>query len=172
VADVNRSVRVRRYEIQAEGYLELGVPEEALRTLARLGQEAGLGAHALYLQGEALRSLERYEEALAPLGQAATLSPQSVHLWLAIGWCRKRTGRIDLAIEAMERAVAIDAEDALNHYNLACYLSLNGQKDRALAHLARALKIDPGYRNLVDDERDFDPLRSDPDFRALTSIIV
>jgi len=25
---------------------------------------------------------------------------------------------------------------------------------------------------MVGDERDFDPLRSDPDFRALTSVIV
>jgi hypothetical protein len=25
---------------------------------------------------------------------------------------------------------------------------------------------------LVDDERDFDPIRADPDFQALTSIIV
>lgn len=172
MAEGNRPVRTRRYEIQVEGYLELGMAEQALRTLARLGQEASLGPHALYLQGEALRTLERYDEALAPLGQAAALSPKSVHLWLAIGWCRKRTGQIDLAIEALERAVQIGPDDALNHYNLACYLSLNGQKERALAHLAQALKIDPSYRHLVDDEPDFDPLRSDPDFRALTSIIV
>ena len=35
-----------------------------------------------------------------------------------------------------------------------------------------ALRIDPRYRTMIDDESDFDPLRTDPDFLALTSIIV
>lgn len=148
------------------------MPEHALDVIDRIGRPSDFTSHALYLKGEALRTLERYADALTPLNQAVLLSPRDVHLWLAIGWCRKRTGRMDLAIEALERAVDIDGADALNHYNLACYLSLMGDKERALAHLSTALKIDPDYRALVDDEPDFDPLRSDPDFRALTSIIV
>lgn len=172
MVEAKKRIRMRRYEAQAEGYLELGMPEHALERLARLGPSARFSPHALYLQGEALRTLERYEEALAPLSQAALMDAENVHVWLAIGWCRKRTGRVDLAIEAMERAVEIDAGEALHHYNLACYLSLTGEKERALAHLGRALKIDPGYRALVESEPDFDPLRSDPDFRALTGIIV
>jgi tetratricopeptide (TPR) repeat protein len=148
------------------------MPEHALAVLARIGRPSNFTSHALYLKGEALRTLERYVEALTPLNQAVLLSPDDVHLWLAIGWCRKRTGRMDLAIEALERAVEIDGSNALNHYNLACYLSLTGEKERALSHLAMALKIEPDYRALVDDEPDFDPLRNDPDFRALTSLIL
>lgn len=170
--EAKKRIRMRRYEAQAEGYLELGMPEHALERLARLGRSARFSPHGLYLQGEALRSLERHEEALTPLSQAALMAPENVHIWLAIGWCRKRTGRLDLAIEAMERAVEIDPGEALHHYNLACYLSLMGRKRGALVHLARALKIDPSYRALAPGEPDFDPLRSDPDFRALTSIVV
>ena len=165
-------IRTKRYETQAEGYLELGMPQHALNVLARLEGPEAFGAHALYLRGEALRTMERYWEALVPLGQSVLVTPDNVHAWLAIGWCQKRTDRIDLAIDAIEHALNIDPSEALIHYNLACYLSLVGDKTRALRHLSEALTIDSDYRMLIDDEPDFDPLRSDPDFLALTSIIV
>ena len=170
--DPRDRIRARRYETEAEGYLEFGMPQHALDVMGRLGAGADAGARALYLKGEALRSLQRYCEALASLGQSALAAPHNVHVWLAIGWCRKRTGRLDLAIEALERAVEIEPGEALHHYNLACYLSLAEKKESALSHLGRALRIDPQYRILVDDEPDFDPLRTDPDFLALTSVIV
>ena len=71
-----------------------------------------------------------------------------------------------------EEAVVVEPTEAITHYNLACYLSLAGEKARSLAHLAEALVLDPTYRALVDDEPDFDPIRSDAQFQAITSIIV
>jgi hypothetical protein len=53
------------------------------------------------------------------------------------------------------------------HYNLACYLSLAGQRRGALRSLTDALALDPTFGKLVDDESDFDSLRSDPEFQAL-----
>lgn len=166
------SIRLRQAEQEAEGYLELGMPDHALRALDRLAEEGDSSAHALYLRGEALRTLHRYREAIGPLRKAVRAEPDEIHLWLALGWCYKRTSRIDLAIDALEQALEVDPSEALVHYNLACYLSLAGDKDRALDHLSRALTIDSDYRRLVHDEPDFDPIRSDPDFQALTSIIV
>ncbi|MHC4180160.1 MAG: TPR end-of-group domain-containing protein [Planctomycetota bacterium] len=161
--------RIRETKIQraAEGYLELGMPQHALDTLARLGDPSGFDGHALYLWGEALRGMERYHEALVPLMQAAQLAPQDIHVWFALAWCYKRTGRIDLAISSLERVLAVEPSEALVHYNLACYWSLAGNKDRALEFLSQALEIDPDYRRLIDDEPDFDPIRCDPQFQTL-----
>ena len=165
-------VQTRRYETQAEGYLELGMPRQALDALSRLGDRGEFGAHALYLRGEAYRTLELYADALKPLGESVLTDRGNVHAWLALAWCQKRTGRVDLAIESIEHALDVSPHEVLLHYNLACYLSLVGDKPRALRHLSRSLKIDPRYRKLIDDEPDFDPLRSDPGFLALTGIIV
>lgn len=161
--------RIRETKIQraAEGYLELGMPQHALDTLARLDDPAGSDGHPLYLRGEALRAMERYGEALVPLIQAARLEPENLHVWFALGWCYKRTGQITLAIRALERVVAAEPGEALGHYNLACYWSLAGNKRRALEYLAQALEIDPDYRRLIDDEPDFAPIRSDPQFQAI-----
>ncbi len=165
-------VRLRQVEREAEGYLELGMAHHALEALRRVGAAAHLSPHALYLRGEALRELEKHREALGPLRRAAKADPDNVHVWLALGWCHKRTDRIDLAVRALERALEVDPSEGLIHYNLACYLSLAGDRKRALVHLCRAVSINTRYRLLAHEEPDFDPIRSDPGFQELTSIIV
>ncbi len=161
--------RIRRMKLQhqAEGYLELGMWQQALDALNRLGDSGDADLHTLYLQGEAWRGLGRYAEALDVLGRVTKAEPENVHAWLAVGWCYKRSGRIDLAIDALEAARAADPEEPLIQYNLACYWSLAGGKRQALAYLERVLAMDASYRGLIDGEADFDSLRSDPDFQAL-----
>ncbi|MCR4414929.1 MAG: tetratricopeptide repeat protein [Thermoguttaceae bacterium] len=163
-------IRSRQLERQAEGYLELGMAQHAMDTLSRLGPMEAYTPNALCLCGEALRELERYEEALVPLTRAAESDPTNIRVWLALGWCHKRTSRLDLAIGDMERALEYEPTEALLHYNLACYLSLAGQKERAIAHLSKALAIDSDYRAMIETESDFDPIRSDPEFQALTGL--
>lgn len=164
-------IRMGQLERQAEGYLELGMPRHALDTLARLGMHGRPSSHLLYLRGEALRELERFEEALVPLDQAADIAPSNIHIRLAMGWCHKRLGRLDLAIEDLEQGIAVEPAEAILHFNLACYCSLAGRRRSAIAHLSQAIELDARYRDAIDGERDFDPIRSDPEFQALTSMI-
>lgn len=158
--------------VQAEGYLELGMPRHALDVLARYGNPETLPDHALYLQGESLRALGQFREALEPLSRAAQGNPDNIHIWLALGWCHKRSGRIDLAIESLEEALSVEPNDALVHYNLACYWSVAKNKRQALVYLSRALDLKDQYRALVADEPDFDTIRSDPSFQALVRVTV
>jgi len=111
--------------------------------------------------------MDRCFEAMVPLERAAKAAPEDLRVRMALGWCYKRTGRLDLAIETLEQAMANDPHEAVLRYNLACYLSLAGQKCRALRYLAEALAMEPQFRELIDDEADFNPLRSDPEFQAL-----
>ena len=161
--------RVRRIKLQreAEGYLELGLSRRALDVLARLGDPARLDGHSLYLWGEALRDLDRFEDALVPLGRASEIEPENIHIWIALGWCHKRLGRLDLAIEALEEALAADPDESLIHYNLACYWSLAGNKQRALGYLEQSLSLDSSYARRTAAEPDFDPIRDDPEFQAV-----
>jgi tetratricopeptide (TPR) repeat protein len=183
------SHRIRLQQIirEAEGYLELSMlfaddfdttvarklaTPLALAALSRVREAGGLKSHALYLKGEALRCLEQYHQALVPLEAAAQLDPENIHIALALGWCYKRVGRIDLAIESLERSLEYDNGSGILFYNLACYWSLAGGKEHALEYLSQAFAINPDYRDMVGKEHDFDPLRSDADFQSLISIIV
>jgi tetratricopeptide (TPR) repeat protein len=163
---------LRRAIDEAEGYLELGLKDHALRALQHRGTLVHGNGRACYLMGETLRELERFEEALFPLERSADLVPDDVHVWLALGWCYKRTGHLAKAIESLEAAVKIDPSEAVIHYNLACYWSLARNRVLALSYLAHALDIDGNYRDLVLDEPDFNALRHDPEFKMLVGLAV
>lgn len=172
----------------AEGYLELMTlfqdrwPLQAA-TRDRLGQRAlevigslkamgSGGGYVRYLEGETLRAMQRYHEAIPPLKESAEWDPDNLHTWLALGWCYKRIGRIDLAIQALEEALNVDPDEAIVHYNLACYWSLANNAKLAVKYLASALEIDPNYRERIAGEPDFDNIRHLPEFLAITSVIV
>ncbi len=182
--------RIRRQQIlrEAEGYLDLALmfneawmlePERrqalaarSLATLDRLSSEAAEEAEALFLRGQALRTMEKYREALDPLQLAVQLDPKNVDIYLTLAWCYKRTGQLKKAIESLEEALGVEPTAAILHYNLACYWSLAKNKRKSIQFLSRALKLDENYRHLVDTEPDFDSIRDDPRFRALTVVIV
>jgi tetratricopeptide (TPR) repeat protein len=173
---------------EAEGYLELlmaapskwdlppeirdPVAQRALDALERLDEPDQGSAYTLYLRGLAYRTMERFYDAIPPLRESADLDPEDTHALLALGWCYKRIGRLNLAIQALEEALEVDENQAIVHYNLACYCSLAGSVEIALDHLATAFGIDPKYRDLATEESDFDAIRQHPGFRELTSVVV
>jgi uncharacterized Ntn-hydrolase superfamily protein len=72
-------------------------------------------------------------------------------------------------VELLAAGVARFGEDATLLYDLACYESLAGRRDDALAHLARSLDLQPSYRTMARGDADFTSLRDDPDFKALVA---
>jgi Flp pilus assembly protein TadD len=171
VTATNR-IRLTRLLREAEGYLELSMPRQALDILQRIDKPGTFRGQHLYLQGEALRSLEKYQEAVPMLVDAVDLAPSNIHAWMALGWCYKRTDQLDKAIDSLERAREIDSSEPLIEYNLACYYSLQGSKTQALECLSRAISANPAFKDMVGRETDFDPIRTDPAFQALVSVIV
>jgi tetratricopeptide (TPR) repeat protein len=164
---INRD-RIRRQLDEAEGFLMLNLPGHALKILESRPDWATMQFEASLLLGEALRSLERYREALKPLELAASLRPTDVAVAIALGWCYKRTHRLAQAIDALERSVRYNPDESLLHYNLACYWSLADNAPKALDALATALDLAPDLRSLIPDEPDFDKLRGNADFDRLT----
>jgi len=160
--------RIKRLLDEAEGYLMLDLPVRTLEILERRDDWATMQFEASFLKGEALRSLERYREALKPLEVAARLRPGDVGVAIALGWCYKRTHRLAQAIDALERACRENSQEPLLHYNLACYWSLAGNVPKALDELAIALDLKPNLRTLINDESDFEKLRGNPEFERLT----
>ncbi len=161
--------RQRRIRREAEGYLELGMPQHSLLALRKREKLVHSDARGCYLLGESLRELHRYREAIHPLRKSVDLIPDDIHVWLALGWCYKRVGHLEQAIESLERALKVESGEAILHYNLACYWSLARNRSKALQYLANALDIDGNFRDLVHSEPDFEPLYGDPFFRSLTA---
>ena len=159
--------QIRKQLDEAEGYLMLDLPERSLQILESRPDWLGMQFEASFLKGEALRTLKHYREALRPLEVAAGLRPSDTRVALALGWCYKRTNRLAQAIDSLERALREHPDNALLHYNLACYWSLAGNSTKALDALSSALSIDANLRTMIADEADFDHLRGNPEFERL-----
>jgi Flp pilus assembly protein TadD len=71
------------------------------------------------------------------------------------------------AIAATQASLERFPGDPLLLYNLACYESLDGRRDAALAHLAQALSADPTMREMARADSDLGSLAGEPQFRAL-----
>ncbi|MEA3017201.1 MAG: hypothetical protein QOI38_1923, partial [Sphingomonadales bacterium] len=166
-------VRARLAQARAALLLGDGVAAESEIRRARDGgapeaQTRALLAHALLLQGEprraiaaaegatgaeaayagrirarALFALGEEENAAAEFARAAEAGPQDSRVWTDIAGFRRATGDVAAAIEAADRAVALDARNAEA-------LRLRGELTRSQYGLAgalpwfdRALEIDP-----------------------------
>jgi tetratricopeptide (TPR) repeat protein len=170
---LSQNSRSRREKLlaAAEGYLMLEMPQHALRSLREIDDPDQVLFQVNFLRGEALRNLERYDEALESFARAFAQEPEDVGLLMGMAWCYKRTDQLHKAISAMEQAYRLSPREAVILYNLSCYWSLAGNKTQALSWLGRALRIDQSLKRLIDSETDFDPLRADPDFRMIVSTV-
>ena len=55
----------------------------------------------------------------------------------------------------------------VNKYNLACFYSLSGQKDKAIQGLKDALHLNSELTDWSKQDPDFDPIRNEPEYLAL-----
>jgi tetratricopeptide (TPR) repeat protein len=159
--------QIRKQLDEAEGYLMLDLPRRSLQILDSRRDWLTMQFEASLLKGEALRNLKHYREALRPLEVAAAMRPTDIRVALALGWCYKRTNRLAQAIDSLDRALREHPDEALLHYNLACYWSLAGNGPKALEELTTALDLNPDLHSLIANESDFDQLRGNPEFERL-----
>jgi tetratricopeptide (TPR) repeat protein len=160
-----------RHLAAAEGYIALGMYTHALVSLDNIADPEEVLFELNYQRGDALRHLERHDEALIALHRAFDEKPDDVNLLMTMAWCYKRTNQLPRAITSLEQAYRINPKTAVILYNLACYWSLAGSKTQSLSWLGRALRMDNDLRRLIDDESDFDSLRNDPDCQLILRAI-
>lgn len=157
----------RRLLVEAEGYLGLEMFDEARERIDAVERAGRLPFECALLVGEWHRERDEHEAAIPRFRKALALRPGDVPATVGLGWCLKRTGRVDLAATAYEEALRHRPSEALLLYNLACYKSLLGAADEAVSLLARAVALDPAFRDLAREEEDFDPIKGLPAFRRV-----
>lgn len=164
-----RTQRERKLEA-ARGYLELDMPQHALRELNGIDEPEKCPFAINQLRGEAYRAQGEFHDALRAFGRALAEEPNDLSVLLGMAWCYKRTSQLPRAIAAMEQAYRAKPDEPIVLYNLSCYFALDGNKTQALSWLGRALRMESSLRKLIPDESDFDSLRDDPDFQFIAGM--
>ena len=93
--------------------------------------------------------------------------PANVEALMALGEAHTRAGDYARGMDVDRKLSRLRPEDPVVHYNLACSLSLLGDRDAALGTLEKAVTL--GYADLahLDKDPDLEALRQDPRFGEL-----
>jgi Flp pilus assembly protein TadD len=71
------------------------------------------------------------------------------------------------ALDWAGRALAIDPEEPVTLYNVACMYSLQGECDKAMDCLENAVKHGFAHKAWIENDADFNAVRQHPRYRAL-----
>jgi predicted Zn-dependent protease len=157
----------QRLADQVDGWLDLRCPDRALALLEPLLAEPMARAAGLAMRIRAQAALGKYREALPDLAELRLAAPAEQWVDITEAWCRKRVGDLPGSIRCLERLVERDHHSDIGYFNLACYLALAGERDRAIDALSLACGLSEDCRDFARDDPDLDSLRTDPRFRQL-----
>jgi tetratricopeptide (TPR) repeat protein len=76
----------------------------------------------------------------------------------------RRLGDPERGWATLREAVEREPSAWQGHYHLACFAALDGDREAALTHLARAVELDPEAARHAAEDSDFDAIRDDPRF--------
>jgi TolB-like protein/tetratricopeptide (TPR) repeat protein len=160
--------------LYARACFQEGRLEDAIRHYEEASRLRPEDYQSLFMTKNALNKLGRTDEAksvqrrgLQVAGKHLELNPDDARALYLGAIALLQLGERDRALEWSKRALAIDPEDCLVLYNVACTFSLAGLVDDAIACLEKAIQNGYGHREWLDKDSDLDPLRDDPRFQAL-----
>jgi cytochrome c-type biogenesis protein CcmH len=120
----------------------------SLETLEKRTQAQPEDVGAWRQLGTAYFEAERYDEAARAYERASTLAPETPAIWSALGETRVMASKNDPmpapAVEAFQRAVALDAKDPRARYFLAVKRDLGGDHAGAIGDWLALLGDSPG----------------------------
>jgi tetratricopeptide (TPR) repeat protein len=85
------------------------------------------------------------------------------------GILKLNQGKLDEAIQSWEQALKKESNSGKTHYALADAYCISGEKKKCLNHLEKAIGQDPFFAVLAQNERDFEELGDDEEFRNLVN---
>lgn len=142
----------------ALGWLELGLPEDALRELEALAPRDRMRRQALELKLVAQMKAERWN-AGADTGRLLCLrEPKEPRFFIQAAYCLHETGDTEAARNWLMTGPSSLIEDPLFHYNIACYHAVLGERKQARSHLRRALSMDESLRRRANSDEDLSTL--------------
>lgn len=156
-----------------------GKLEEAARLFQRAADIKPDDYQALLVLVNVLRSLGREQEmkmaareGVARAERELMLRPENSRAAYLGAVGLAALGELDRAKEWAGRAVAIDPDDRLAKYNVACFYSLEGEADRAIDVLVELLpRATHETKRWVKYDSDLDPIRSHPRFPIVLELL-
>ena len=109
--------------------------------------------------------------ALSTLNQHIRLNPHDTRALYMSALNLFRVGEKQRAMELAEQALRQDQDEPVVLYNVACFYAIQGDHERAIELLEKAVALGFGDRAWIETDSDLDPLHAHPRFAALLAKI-
>ena len=142
----------------AQGYMELGMMDDALAELDTLPAAVQERTEVLHLRLFIHMQAKRWSEALKISQVVCRVQPDDTAGFIHAAFCLHELGRTAEAKDWLLGGPSALLSEATYHYNLGCYDAALGNMEDAQAHLRVSFKLDKKFREFA---------KTDPDLRAV-----
>jgi len=138
----------------ASGWLELGLPDEALLELQALPAEEQSSPMALEIKVVIEMETRSWNAASETARLLCTKEPLNAAYFLQAAFCLHETGDTLAARNWLLRGPKSLLSMPGFHYNMGCYLWVLGEQESARTHLRKAFRMDGSLREYARTDRD------------------
>lgn len=146
----------------AQGYLELGLPQEAHEEIESIEPRMRALTAVLALRVAIFQTLGQWKQLAAVAGELCARQPGEPQWPLSLAYATRREHSLPAALAVLTEAVGRFPGEAVIHFNLACYEAQLGRLDLARRRLAEAIRLEPACRAMAAADPDLAPLREKP----------
>lgn len=147
-----------RSTLAAEGYLELGMAEEALAELDS-DSEGEDSLESLSIRVQALMQLKRWAGAFQVCGTILKQDPAHPLGYIHGAYCLHELQRTAEAKQFLLSGPASLLSEPIYFYNLGCYNAMLGHTEEAIEALRVSFQMDEKYRVIAKEDPDLEALR-------------
>ena len=144
--------------LAAQGYIELEMPNEALREIALLDPADQLRDDVLQIQLFILMCAKRWEDGVAICQKLQQLHPEMTVGYVHGAFCLHEIGRTEEAKTVLLKGPTHLLQEPTYYYNLACYDAILGNLKDAEHNLRISFQMDKKFREIA---------KQDPDLKEL-----
>lgn len=150
---------LERRILAAQGYVELGLHDEARAELSHLPLQAAERVDVIELTVLCHMGDQRWAEALVLTQKLCELEPEEPGGFIHAAYCLHELGHTTEALDLLARGPATLRTKPVYYYNLGCYLACLGQDEKALNLLRQSFEMDGSLRSHARKDPDLDRLR-------------
>lgn len=157
--ELNRLPDEARWGVQrADGYMDLRMWEQAACELDRVDRKHHASFPFRHCRLRLAIEIKDWKESARLAKALHGQAPEEPETWIELAYVARRAEGVDAARQILSRALTRFPKVAIIPFNLACYECQLGDMNQARRYLARAFKLEPGYRRLAAEDRDLEPL--------------
>lgn len=142
-----------------QGYLQLGMVDEAAAELRRIPPAARNTPEVLPWRVAVLQAQERWRELRVAAERLVRTQPNDPAGWITWAYATRRARSIPEAEAILRQAEPIHPNEPTIQFNLGCYACLRGDLPEALRRVRRAIALDADFRAIARDDPDLQALR-------------